>query len=150
MTSNAARAALAIALVVAAVVLFVVLKDDGGDDSTTAGNGAATTTTGGAGNGGQSEKPQPPPPPAVVVRDGAPVGGVAEIDATSGGQVRFTVRSDEPGQVHVHGYDIERPVQAGRPLEFSFPADLEGGYEIELHGEQSGEFQIADLTVSPG
>jgi hypothetical protein len=64
--------------------------------------------------------------------------------------VRFRVTSDEPGEVHVHGYEITEPIRPGKPLRLSFPSDIQGAYEIELHGEASGEFQLADLAVSPG
>jgi hypothetical protein len=152
MQSNAARAGLAVVLVAVAVVLFIVLQDDESSDETATSPTGTSKTSGGGGSKGEGKpaKPAPPPIPEVVVRNGAPVGGVQEIEVTSGDQVRFKVSSDEDGDVHVHGYDIERPVQAGKPATVSFPGDLEGGYEIELHSHTRGDIPIAELVVSPG
>jgi hypothetical protein len=49
--------------------------------------------------------------------------------------------------VHLHGYDIERPVGPGEPATLRFRADLEGIFEMELHGSGT---QIAELEVRPG
>ena len=61
-------------------------------------------------------------------------------------QVRFKVRSDAADEVHVHGYDVEEEVPAGGVASFSFPADIEGLFEVELH---HSEAQIAELRVEP-
>ena len=150
MQSNGARVGLAALLVAAAVVLFIVLQDDDSGDESSGTASQPTATTGGGGGANEGGKAQKPAIPSIVVKNGAPVGGVEKIDVTSGDQVRFRVTSDEPGEVHVHGYDIEKPIQPGKPVALTFPADIQGGYEIELHGEESGEFQIADLAVNPG
>ena len=42
----------------------------------------------------------------------------------------------------MHGYDIKKDVPAGGSVSFSFPADIEGVFEIELDGR--GE-QIAQI-----
>jgi len=147
--SDRSKIGAGIAVLAAAVVLFVVLS--GGDDDS--GDESATTTTQAAGSGSQGTGSDPPPkPPAVPVirvRGGEPVGGVKDVDVTSGERARFKVTSDIEGDVHVHGYDIEKPVSAGGSVAFDFPADLEGGYEVELH-HGSGESQIAELRVQPG
>lgn len=84
--------------------------------------------------------------PTVVVRDGEPVGGVAELESSAGEQVRFEVTSDVADEVHVHGYDLLQVVPAGGTVSFDFPADIEGIFEVELEGRQT---QIAELTVNP-
>jgi hypothetical protein len=153
MQSNAARAGLGILLVAVAVVLFIVLQDNGSGDEESSGSPSATVETeqdGGSKGDADMKTPSPPPIPEIVVRNGAPVGGVQEIDATSGDEVRFRVLSDEDGDVHMHGYEIERPVSAGKAVTVSFRADLEGGYEIELHSHTLGDIPIAELAVSPG
>jgi hypothetical protein len=48
--------------------------------------------------------------------------------------------------VHVHGYDLFRDVAPGRPARFSFPARVDGVFEIEL--EDRAE-QIISLRVRP-
>jgi hypothetical protein len=46
----------------------------------------------------------------------------------------------------VHGYDIPKDVEAGGQVSFSFPAKLEGVFEVEL---ESRKEQIAELRVNP-
>ena len=48
--------------------------------------------------------------------------------------------------MHVHGYDIEKNVPAGKTVVFSFPAKLEGVFDVESH---VSEQQIAQLRVNP-
>lgn len=82
----------------------------------------------------------------IVVRNGEPVGGVAELTYSAGDEVKFKVRSDVADEVHVHGYDLSKDVEAGGTVSFSFPAELEGIFEVEL--EERAE-QIAELRVNP-
>jgi hypothetical protein len=151
MQSTGGRALLAIALVALAVVLFVVLSDDGdGGGKPAAATQQPVETPNGKAPQGDSEPPSPPPIPTVAVRGGEPVGGVLTLEYTSGDRIRFRIRSDEAGEVHVHGYELTEPIAAGASTTLAFPADLQGGYEVELHGHTSGEFQIAELIVNPG
>ena len=137
MQSNAARLGVLAAVVAAVVVLFIVLS---GGDSSNDGGGSTTNAGGGA-----------PAPTVIRVKDGAPEGGIAGINVTKGDTVSLKVfpeAGDE--EVHVHGYEIEKPVKGTKPVSLSFPADIEGGFEIEVHTAGGGAFQIADLTVQPG
>lgn len=84
--------------------------------------------------------------PTIIIRDGEPVGGVAEIAVGAGEDVRFKVTSDQAEEIHVHGYDLAQNVAAGGTVEFDFPADLEGIYEVEL---EKLAVQIAELRVEP-
>jgi hypothetical protein len=84
--------------------------------------------------------------PAVVIRDGAPVGGIQELEYDAGDQIRFEVRSDVADEVHVHGYDLMEEVPAGGTVSFDFPAEIEGIFEVELEGRRE---QIAELRVNP-
>jgi hypothetical protein len=145
MQSRAISAVVVVTLAAAAAVLFVVLSDDGGDSDQAASGTTtnATTTT-------QEKKHRPKPKPEVTtiaVKGGEPVGGVQELNYTAGDEVRFDVDSDVAEEVHVHGYDIIKEVEPGKPVSFEFPADIEGGFEVELEG---GHVQIAELTVQPG
>jgi|ThiBio_1000_plan_1041568.scaffolds.fasta_scaffold01206_16 hypothetical protein len=101
--------------------------------------------------GGESEAEKTPTRKApkittIVVRDGEPVGGVADLDYGHGEQVRFRVTSDIGEEIHLHGYDISKEVKPGGSVTFDFPADLEGVFEVELEGQAT---QIAELTVDP-
>jgi len=149
--SRAARAAILVATVAAVVVLFVVLGEDDGGDGGSAATTQTQTTTDRSGTTDRTqtrERPaEPPPPPRIVVEGGRPRGGVERLSFESGDRIRFVVRSDVAEEIHVHGYDITRDVPAGGSVRVSFPARLEGVFEVELHG--TGQ-QIAELRVSPG
>jgi hypothetical protein len=143
MQSRAISAVVVVALAAAAVVLFVVLSDDDGDtDQAASGTTTAATTT-------TQEKKEKPKPQVttIVVKGGDPVGGVQELTYTAGDEVRFDVESDVAEEVHVHGYDLIEQVSPGKVASFDFPADIEGGFEVELEG---AHVQIAELTVQPG
>jgi hypothetical protein len=129
MQSNRVRVGVGVLLVALAVILLIVLSgDDSNDDTTTPAASAVKT---------------------IALKDGEPVGGIQQITVDSGERVRFRVTSNIEGEVHVHGYDYERPIKAGGSVSFDFPAKLEGGYEIELH-HGGGENEIAQLEVQPG
>jgi hypothetical protein len=153
MRSPLARGLVALAAVAAVVVLFVVLAggDDGGEDESTTqaqsatGSTGATGTTGAAGE--QNPAKQQVDVPRIVVVGGKPRGGVERLSFESGDRIRFTVKSDVADEVHVHGYDVTEDVPAGGSVRFSFPARIEGVFEVELEG--LGQ-QIAELRVSPG
>ena len=142
MQSRTISAVVVVALIAAAVVLFVVLRDDDGDT-----DGAATTAPT-ATTQQQERKPEPKPEvTTIVVKGGEPVGGVQELEYTRGDEVRFDVEADIAEEVHVHGYDVIEEVAPGEVARFDFPADIEGGFEVELEGSHT---QIAELTVEPG
>jgi hypothetical protein len=138
-----------IAAAAAIVVLFVVLA--GGDDDSSDNTGTtqtqpaagATVTTG---QGQAESKPEKPSTPRVVVVEGKPRGGVERLSYKSGDRIQFVVKSDVADEVHVHGYDVSRDVAAGGSVRFSFPARLEGVFEVELEGRHE---QIAELRVNP-
>jgi hypothetical protein len=138
------RVVLGIGVVGIAVVLLIVLKDDGEGES---GDGAATTTASGKAAGPQGSKPAQPAATKIVVDEsGKPVGGVAEISVEEGEEVRFVVKSAVADEVHLHGYDIGKDVEAGGSVTFDFPATLEGIFEAELEGRKE---QILELRVNP-
>ena len=141
MQSNRARAAIGVVTVAVVVVLFIVLS--GGDDNKSSTTNASTTQTTG---GTTQTTPKPPPPKVITVAGGKPVGGIQKLEYTKGDQIRFVVKSDVSDEVHVHGYDIPKDVKAGGQVSFSFPADLEGVFEVEL---ESRKEQIAELRVNP-
>jgi hypothetical protein len=142
--------ALAVAVAVAAFLIAKPGDDDDGDkqaSSTTTEQTTAPTAT-------ARSAPKPPPdgPSATVVTlTGHAAAEVADITVSKGDQVRLVVRSDEPDDIHVHGYDLERSVAPGKPARFSFPATIEGVFEIESHEAQhvGKDALIARLTVEP-
>jgi hypothetical protein len=142
MQSTAARAVVLVVLAAAAVGLFVVLSggdDDDGDSETTTETTVATGTT---------TAPPKPQFDVITMKNGAPVGGVEELEFSKGDQIRIEVRLDEPQEdVHIHGYDIEKLNPSGT-VRFEFPADLDGIFELEAHGP-SGDVQLAEIVVNP-
>lgn len=131
MQSNGMRIALAAVAVAIVVVLFIVLGGGGGSGSTT------TPTTSGGGS---------PKVATIVVKDGKPVGGVQDLSFTEGGQIQFVVKSDVSDEVHFHGYDIGKDVEAGGQVEFDVPATLTGKFEVEL---ENRVVPLAEITVNP-
>jgi hypothetical protein len=153
--STGARVAMGVAAIAVAIVLFVVLQDSGSDDDSEPATTAATTTTettaDGDGQGGQKpekpEKPAEPAIPTIVIKNGQPVGGVQELEFTEGDDIRFRVDSDVAEEVHFHGYDIGKDVEAGGTVEFDVPATITGQFEVEL---EHSVVPIADVIVNPG
>jgi hypothetical protein len=155
MQSRTARLVMLVGTVAVAIVLFVVLS--GGDDDNSGSTQTQTEQSGGTGAAGRSgvtgetgasgvTRPQSEPAAVITVRDAKPVGGVKRLEYTKGDRIRFEVRSDVSDEIHVHGYDLKKDIQAGGTVRFNFEADLEGVFEVEL--ESRGE-QIAELRVKP-
>jgi hypothetical protein len=136
---------LAIAVVIA-VVAIVVLADTSEDDTAPSPSSATATPTATTEESTGTETPTPTPtptpePPPLLTAD-----KVTDLEATEGETVKFRVRSDEPEEVHVHGYDIMKDIEAGQTATMSFKATITGIFEIEF--EHAGE-QIAELRVDP-
>jgi FtsP/CotA-like multicopper oxidase with cupredoxin domain len=128
MQSRAARLGVIAAVVVAAIVVFVVLKSNNSDKSSNTANGVQTLHVDSSGN---------------------PVGGVKTLTYNKGDQVQLHVILAVPEEaVHVHGYEIEKPA-AKSPVDFSFPANLDGVFEVEVHRINHTEGPIAELHVNP-
>ena len=137
------RIGLIVGAIVFAVVAFVIASpggdDDGGSES------AQTTTTQSQSETGQQETPTEteapaetvpaePKPTQIQIRGGEVVGGAADIQAKKGDVVQFVVSSDAPDDIHLHGYDIEKKVEPGKPTVMSFKASIPGRFPVEVHG----------------
>lgn len=151
------RALLVLAVVVVFVVGFVALRPSGDDDdpptATTAAPAPASTTSLAAPTATTPEpaapapKPMPRPRvPTITVKALKPVGGVRDLEVDQGELLRFRVRSDRAETVHLHGYDVEKPVAPGKPASFSVRAKLTGIFEVEL---EHSAVAIAEVTVNP-
>ena len=124
MDSKMTRVAIGIAVLVAAIAVLIVLGKDNSGDSSQTDKGVTT----------------------ITIKNGKPVGGIAQLTYNEGEQVRFKVDSDVSDEVHMHGYDIMKDVKAGGSVSFDFPATIEGVFEAELEGRKQ---QILELTVNP-
>ncbi|MEU1469697.1 hypothetical protein ABZ434_15890 [Streptomyces sp. NPDC005761] len=92
----------------------------------------ATATLGGA-----TSTPTPVPTPATTVdislRDGKVSPAPGRTEVKKGRSVRLVVRSDRDDTLHVHGYDKEARLPAGRTVTLTFTADRTGLFEVETH-----------------
>jgi hypothetical protein len=143
------------ATVVVLILAFVLLRPDGDDGGSTARSGSTSTRSTAAASTpststSTSTSPQatsaPPAVKTVRVVDGQPQGGIKTLSFQKGDRIRVRVVSDVADEIHIHGYDLAKEVEQGGSVQFSFPASIEGRFEIEL--ENAGT-QIANLEVRP-
>ena len=80
---------LGLAVVVVVVAAVIIGTSGGGSDVTSAG------------------------PTTIEVKDAKPVGGIKTITYKKGDTIDLTVNSDTADEVHFHGYDVHKDVEAG-------------------------------------
>ncbi len=68
------------------------------------------------------------------------------INVQQGELLQLTVVSDRADELHVHGYDLHAPLEAGQPATLEIPCELAGRFEIELHTQH---LQMSVLQVHP-
>lgn len=105
-----------------------------GDDTGGASPGSDDSGSGGASTSGFSAAPLLVP------------GRVRTITVDKGDTVYIRARTPNADELHIHGYDKTVPTEPGEIAKYKFKANLDGVYEIELHG--TGE-QVATLKVNP-
>lgn len=87
------------------------------------------------------------------------------IQVKQGDMVTLMIETEEAGEFHLHGYDVEMDVEAGVPTDFFVLADITGRFKITFHaaeeeheGEEEhdedgeneeGELEIGILEVRP-
>ena len=138
---------LAIAVVIA-VVAVILLTSSTGDDEETAATPTPTATATAESGADETPTPEPTPEPTPKPKPPPPLiepGKVTKLEFTEGEDIVFRARADEPSEIHIHGYDIEKEIGPD-PTRISFPATITGIFEIEIH--DTGE-QIAELRVDP-
>lgn len=117
----------------------LILASPGGDD----GDNTATITPTAA----PAATAPAPGATTISVAGGRPAGGVTAVKAKKGDTVNIEVTSsDTTSEVHLHGYDITRDLEAGGSVTFSFKATAEGIFEMELEDTAT---QIAKLVIEP-
>ena len=138
---HATRVALLALVVVVAVVGFILVKpEESSKKQAKESTNTSTPTT------RAEQAPSPPPVRNVRVRGGEPVGGVQELEFEKGETAEFVVDSDVADEVHVHGYDVRKGVEPGKPAKFEFEAGVDGQFEVEL---EERAVEIASLRVNP-
>jgi plastocyanin len=59
------------------------------------------------------------------------------IRVKQGDMVTLKIETEETGQLHLHGYDIEKDVSAGGVIDLFFVAETTGRYQITFHAGSS-------------
>jgi hypothetical protein len=133
---------LAIAAAIA-VVAIVLLAAGGSDDEgqPAASNTSATATPTETATEAPEETSTPEPKPPLVRP-----GDEKKLRFTEGDTVEFRATSDIDDEVHVHGYDLEKEIPAGKTVTISFKATITGIFEVESH---ETEQVFAQLRVDP-
>lgn len=150
--SNGARIGVLAGTVVVLALAFVLLSpsDDDGSQTGSAPTATAPITTTPAQTAPAEPEREPPPAAefeSIRVRDAKPVGGVQTITVAKGERARIQISSpDTTDEIHLHGYDLYRDLQAGGSVRYTFEANAEGIFEIELHGTGT---RIGKLVVEP-
>src|SRR3954451_7429208 len=145
--STGARLGILAGIIVVAIAVLVIAgggSDDNNNDSSSA-TTAATTTQPSSTSTTTTEtqaKPVGPPTNTITVKNAKPVGGIKKVKVNKGDQVKIVVKSDTADEIHVHGYDFMKDVEAGGSVAFNFKANIDGAFEIELENHKE---QIAEL-----
>ena len=104
------------------------------------GSAPSTTTTSGASSPGRVKGTEI----VVSVVNGKVSPPTHRVKMSKDTHIRLLVTSDKADEVHVHGYNIERPLAAGKQVTIEFVANQVGLFEIETH--KSG-LQLVQLEV---
>ncbi|MDI3404181.1 hypothetical protein QIS96_10155 [Streptomyces sp. B-S-A6] len=70
---------------------------------------------------------------AIAIADGRVQPPPDRVELKRGERVRLKVTSDRADTLHVHGYDKEAELPAGKPVTLTFSADRTGLFEVETH-----------------
>lgn len=108
-------------------------------DSTTANgdHGAGTTTAAAEHDDGDTSHLR------IAIADGAGKGDTKPT-VPLGSDVTLHVTSDAADTLHIHGYDRELTLKAGKEAVITFTADIGGRFEMELHDANT---KVGELTV---
>lgn len=66
--------------------------------------------------------------------------------------VTLKIESDQPGSIHLHGYDLEQEVNSGEVIDLVFVADASGRFKFTFHAavEDPDSHQEAGQTHEEG
>ena len=83
---------------------------------------------------------------SLVVSKGRRVSGPQLIQVHTGDAVVLEVTSDQPDELHLHGYDLHLKLLPGEPGRLGFTASHSGRFDYELHHAQ---LELGALEVLP-
>jgi hypothetical protein len=106
---------------------------DDGDGRTAPGSTGPTATTSSSGSA-----PEPTAAADAELFEFEITGGEASpplerASVARGATVRIVVASDQPDEIHLHGYELAAEVGPGQPGVIEFVADQAGLFELETH-----------------
>ena len=127
-------------------MLLAVAGCSSGDDASSA--NSSTSPTGSPSSSASETSSEPTPTQKTVqitvsVRDGKVTPKPRRVAVPLGDQVRLQVTSDVDDELHVHGFDIEEPLEAGRTTTVELTADQQGVFEVETHETELELLQLA-------
>jgi hypothetical protein len=115
--------------------------DDPGDAGTTS---SPSATTGGSASSSPATGTEQAVEISVAVTDGMVEPKPRRVEVARDSQVRLIVTSDVDDELHVHGYEVEAELEAGRPTTVELVADQTGIFEVETH---ETELELLQLEV---
>lgn len=126
----------------------------GGDDGSGSGGsspGNSGDNSGGASpdEGGDSGGAQAQTGASGVISPVLSASNVKTVKVDKGETVIIRGRSDSSGEMHVHGYDKEVPLKAGKIARVKIKATIDGEFAIEFHYADGGHADVGTLRVSP-
>jgi hypothetical protein len=116
-------------------------EDDSGDAGTTS---SPSATTGGSASSTPATGTEQAVEISVAVTDGMVEPKPRRVEVARDSQVRLIVTSDVDDELHVHGYEVEAELEAGRPTTVELVADQTGIFEVETH---ESELELLQLEV---
>jgi hypothetical protein len=134
------RLVLAVAVSVAVVMCGGCASGDNGGSSA---SGSTSASSAASSSEGPTENAKPDEI-TVAVRGGVVIPPTHRVPIAKGSQVQLMVTSDVDDEVHIHGYNIEKPVSAGETVTIDFTADQSGLFEVETH---ESNLQLLQLEV---
>ena len=75
---------------------------------------------------------------SLLIHDGALEGAEETIRVEQGDAVTLEFTSDQPIELHLHGYDLTLDLQAGEPALLQFTASFSGRFPVEAHASEGG------------
>ena len=74
----------------------------------------------------------------IELEGGQLAGDMSTWQVNANDRVTMIVRSDEPVNFHLHGYDFEEDIEPGDPATFIFTANATGSFPITIHHAAPG------------
>ena len=72
------------------------------------------------------------------------ISGSTVLQVTEGDEVVIKITSDQPDELHLHGYDLSVEIEKNKTAQLSFTAKVSGRftYELEKSGTELGALEV--------